>query len=182
MDKLKNALRSVLDGKPLPAELVEHIPDMESEEFQRGLLEGLAYTYGHKMPFNKYLGIEIAELTFERAVIQIASREELHGNYVQKILHGGVISAVMDLGGGMIAQVHAVRRMRKTSLGELFVRLSKMSTLNLRVDYLRPGAGASFRCVSRTVRAGNKVAVTQMEMFDEAQDLIAIGAGTYLVG
>ncbi|HPX90585.1 MAG TPA: hotdog domain-containing protein, partial [Spirochaetota bacterium] len=61
-------------------------------------------------------------------------------------------------------------------------RFSKMSTLNIRVDYLRPGSGKKFRCISYVIRAGNKIAVTRMDMFNDSDNLIATGTGTYLIG
>ena len=52
----------------------------------------------------------------------------------------------------------------------------------MRVDFLKPGAGEKFKCISKVERAGNKVAVTRMEMFNEKNELIAIGTGSYLIG
>jgi len=52
----------------------------------------------------------------------------------------------------------------------------------MRVDYLRPGAGDKFQSISRVVRAGNKVAVTQTEFLNMENKQIAIGTGSYLIG
>lgn len=182
MDKMRQTIKSILDGQPVSREMLTHVPDLNSEKVMGRILEILKDVYNQKMPFNRYLGIDVIDLTLERAIINITSREELQGNYMQKILHGGVISSVIDLSGGIIAQAHAIRQMKDVSVGELILRFGKMSTLNIRVDYLRPGAGKDFRCVSKVIRAGNKVAVAQMELFNDKDELISMGTGSYLIG
>jgi uncharacterized protein (TIGR00369 family) len=182
MDELQDTLQSVLSRQNLPEEFINTVPDITSENFRSTLITILLDAYNISMPFNKYLGAKVIELSPEKSVITISLREELFGNYVQKILHGGVISAIIDLSGGIIAQLHAIESMKGMNIGQIMNRFSRMSTLNMRVDYLRPGSGDSFRCIAWVVRAGNKVAVTQMEMFNDKNELIAIGTGSYLIG
>ncbi|HPD77767.1 MAG TPA: thioesterase family protein [Spirochaetota bacterium] len=183
MDKKKNiSTAEILNSASLPEDFLKSIPDFTKPEAIKVIIETLKEVYNSKMPFNVYLGIKVKELSLENAIIEIDSREELYGNYVQKILHGGVISAVIDLAGGIIAQTHAIHSMKGVSIAELISRFSKMSTLNIRVDYLRPGSGKKFRCISYVIRAGNKIAVTRMEMFNDSDNLIATGTGTYLIG
>jgi len=182
MDKIRQTITSVLDGQTVSNELLAQIPDLDSEKVMDRILDILKEIYNSKMPFNRYLGINVSDLTLERAIISISTREELQGNYMQKILHGGVISSVIDLSGRIIAQAHAMRQMKGVPVGEMIMRFAKMSTLNIRVDYLRPGAGKDFRCVSKVIRAGNKVAVAQMELFSEKDELISMGTGSYLIG
>ena len=182
MDKIQNSIDTLLNGTNLTEEYLKSRPDLSSPDALKIITAVLTEIYNSRMPFNSYLGIRVIELSLERAVIEIKSREELYGNYIQKILHGGVISAVIDLAGGIIAQTHAFLSMNGTTVAEQIARFSKMSTLNIRVDYLRPGAGDNFRCISRVVRAGNKVAVVQMELLNQDDVLIAIGTGSYLIG
>ena len=61
-------------------------------------------------------------------------------------------------------------------------RLSRMGTIDLRVDYLRPGRGERFTATSTLLRAGNKVAVARVELHNEAQVYIASATATYMVG
>ena len=157
-------------------------PDLQDEEVRKRVFSLLMYSYNHKMPFNKLIGIEVVELNLDRAVTLISSKYELYGNFVQKIMHGGVISSVLDLAGGIIAQTHAFSKMKNITIGELLIKFSLMSTLNMRVDFIRPGAGDKFNCISRVVRAGNKVAVAQMELLNADNKQVAIGTGSYLIG
>lgn len=182
MEKFQETINSVLNKLNLGKEHLDFVPDLTSERVMSSVFMMLTDAYNSKMPFNILLGIRVTELSLQRAVIEINSREELYGNFIQKILHGGVISSVIDLSGGIIAQAHALSKMNGVSIEEMINRFGMMSTLNMRVDYLRPGAGSRFQCISKVVRAGNKVAVVQMEMIDSENRQIAIGTGSYLIG
>ena len=57
----------------------------------------------------------------------------------------------------------------------------KMSTIDLRIDYLRPGRGKAFIADGKILRIGNKVAVTRMELHNDEGKLIAVGTGTYIL-
>jgi uncharacterized protein (TIGR00369 family) len=59
---------------------------------------------------------------------------------------------------------------------------SRTGTIDLRVDYLRPGRGAWFKANGRIMRAGRKLAVARMEMHNHDDLLIAVGTGTYMIG
>jgi uncharacterized protein (TIGR00369 family) len=182
MNVIEEFKSTLLEGKNLTEEYLQRKPDLSSPDAIQIMLEILKEVYNSKMPFNTYLGIKVTELNLDRAVIEIDAREELQGNYVKKILHGGAISAVIDLAGGIIAQSHAFAGMNGVTIAELIARFSKMSTLNIRVDYLRPGSGEKFKCIAKVLRAGNKVAVVQMEMLNDKNILIAAGTGSYLIG
>jgi len=182
MDKFQETVDSVLSKQSLGSDYLNTIPDVSSERVMSSIFSMLMDVYNSKMPFNVLLGIEVTELTLERAVISIQSREDLYGNFIHKILHGGVISSVIDLSGGVIAQAHALSQMKGLTIGQMMHRFSMMSTLNMRVDYLRPGSGNKFECISKVVRAGNKVAVVQMEMIDSENKQTAVGTGSYLIG
>ena len=57
-----------------------------------------------------------------------------------------------------------------------------MGTIDLRVDYLRPGRGKYFIATARIVRKGSRIAVTHMELHNDAGELIATGGAAYVVG
>ena len=108
--------------------------------------------------------------------------EQLIGNPLQNILHGGVIASVLDVAGGIMAVSSALGRLSDVAPAELIERVGKMSTIDIRTDYLRPGRGQHFTATARVIRAGNKVAVCRMELHNEQGVHIALGTGTYLVG
>ena len=109
-------------------------------------------------------------------------KDQLIGNQIHSILHGGVISAVLDTTGGATAIASAVEKMQGLSFEEISTRVSQIGTIDMRVDYLRPGRGAHFYATGTVMRTGNKIAVTRMELKNEKDLLIAVGTGTYIVG
>jgi uncharacterized protein (TIGR00369 family) len=145
------------------------------------LLEILGQMH-ENLAFNRLLGLKINYLGPNRAECRFSMKDEFIGNPVQGILHGGVISAVLDATGGINASVSALDRMKDLSTLEIGNRLSRMGTIDLRVDYLRPGKGTQFRATSTVMRTGRKVAVTRMELKNENDVLIAVGTGAYIIG
>ena len=137
-----------------------------------------------RLPFNQLLGLEVDHLEAERAGFRFDRRDELVGNFIQGILHGGVISAVLDTTGGMMATVSALGRMQAngSTAEEMAASFARYGTIDMRVDYLRPGRGERFVSSAAIMRTGRTVAVTRMELSNEAGDLIAVGAGAYKIG
>ncbi len=74
-----------------------------------------------------------------------------------------------------------VKKNSNCNLQEKLDRFSKLGTIDLRVDYLRPGCGKWFIASGYTLRTGKKVAVTRIELKNDQEDLIAVGTGTYVV-
>ena len=135
-----------------------------------------------KLPFNRVLGLEAVSLEKDRVCLRVDMREELVGNYIYGTLHGGVISAVLDAAGGMMAAAGVLHRMDGCSIEDAEQILTRLGTIDLRVDYLRPGKGRFYLAHSTMMRAGKKVAVTRMELYNDTEVLIAVGTGTYIVG
>ena len=71
--------------------------------------------------------------------------------------------------------------MEGASSEEKLERLAKFGTIDLRVDYLRPGRGKYFIAQGSVLRTGKKIAVTRMELHNDEKVLIAVGTGTYAV-
>ena len=138
--------------------------------------------YENRIPFDRVLGMKVVSLTMEKAEVRFEMRPDLVGNYVVGSLHGGVISAVLDALGGMTASTGVVMRMADRPVEEIAGALTRMGTIDLRIDYLRPGRGDYFRAAGTIMRTGKKVAVTRMELHNDQDVLIAVGTGTYLVG
>jgi uncharacterized protein (TIGR00369 family) len=163
--------------KEADVDLMDTIP-MET------ILEYLKIVYEEKMPFNKYLGIKIDSMTLDGVVVRIDMRDDLIGNFKKNILHGGVISAILDFTGGVIAQIHVLSEMKNAgaSLENLVNRLSNMGTIDMRIDYIRPGTGSHFLATGHILRLGNRVAVTRTEFVNDEGLLIAVGTSTYIAG
>jgi uncharacterized protein (TIGR00369 family) len=81
-----------------------------------------------------------------------------------------------------MAAMGLVQKNPQTHPQEFIDKLARLGTIDLRIDYLRPGRGQLFETSARILRAGNKVAVARMELHNEEGTLIAVGTGTYLIG
>jgi uncharacterized protein (TIGR00369 family) len=145
-------------------------------------MQYLKAMYEEKIPFNKILGFEVETLSVSKVVVGFAMRADLIGNYFLETLHGGVISAVLDATGGLSVSVSLLEKLQGEPEEEIEKRMARIGTIDLRVDYLRPGRGKTFRAVSAIMRTGRKVAVTRMELHNDEGVLVAVGTGTYIVG
>lgn len=134
------------------------------------------------IPFNQQLGIEIDNLSRQQVLMRMPMRAELVGNFVQGILHGGAIATLLDVAGGAMALIGACERLNELPVAERMARLARLGTIDLRIDYLRPGRGMSFIASAVPLREGNKVAVVRSELHNQDGVLIAVGTGTYLCG
>ncbi len=105
------------------------------------------------IPFNKHLGLTVELLQPGRAVLRVPWAENLVGDIFRPSVHGGVTSMLIDTAGGCacFTKLHDVR--------------DRASTVDLRVDYLRPMAGKDLYCQAELLRLGNHVAVCRMEVF-----------------
>lgn len=140
--------------------------------------------YYLQLPFNQVLGIRIDSLDYDsgRAVTGFDMKPELIGNFFAGILHGGVISSVVDLTGGLSALISCARLHRGKSMEEIGKKLAGSATIDVRVDYLRPGKGTVFTCSSEIIRAGSRIVVAKIDLYNENTKRIATGTGTYLIG
>jgi uncharacterized protein (TIGR00369 family) len=121
------------------------------------------------IPFNRYLGMQCTEITPSFVRIELPFRDDFIGDPVRRALHGGVISTLTDTAGGL-AVWSAIADIRR-----------RVSTIDLRVDYLRPGKPELVAVEARVVRQGNRVGVADMRLFhpSEPDEIIAVGKGVY---
>jgi len=120
------------------------------------------------IPFNRYLGITVtaAEVGFVR--LEIPFRPEFVGDPVRPALHGGIISTLIDTCGG-------------AAVWSALSPQDRVSTVDLRVDYLRPGEMAALIAEGTVVRLGNRVGVVDIRVFHPGREdhPIATGKGVY---
>ncbi|HNH36646.1 MAG TPA: thioesterase family protein [Rhodocyclaceae bacterium] len=145
------------------------------------LMQAIHAIFQERIPFNKVLGLEVVSLHHDRPEFRFEMRPDLVGNYARGILHGGVISAVLDTTGGMVAFLCLQQKLKDRPMAERIERFARIGTIDLRVDYLRPGVGKFFVCRGFPLRTGNKVAVARMELVNDSGDLISVGTAAYTV-
>lgn len=136
--------------------------------------------YVDAIPFHKYLGISVSNFDYEAAEMTLDWDNNLVGNTFQKSLHGGVTATLLDAVGGLVAVGSFLSREKDQSVDYIKKRIGRMGTVDLRIDYLRPGYGKQFIATARVIRAGRRVTVCRMEMHNDQNKIIAVGTGTYL--
>lgn len=105
------------------------------------------------IPFNRVLGIRVEQLVAGCCVLRLPWRDELIGDPMRPAVHGGVLSALADTAGGLAC------------FSLLTSPEDRVSTVDLRIDYLRPGPALDVLCHAKTIRMGNRVAVARMTLF-----------------
>ena len=121
------------------------------------------------IPFNAFLGVRAVHIHKELLRLEIPFRPELVGDPIRPALHGGVLSALADAcGGGAVW------------LGIEDVR-ARVSTIDLRIDYLRPAKLETLVAEARVVRLGNRVGVADVRLYNAASPevTVATGKGVY---
>ncbi|NTV86158.1 MAG: thioesterase family protein [Burkholderiaceae bacterium] len=150
-------------------------------EFEPEFITGLKAIFEEKIVFNQVLGLKITSLTPTKVTARIDMRPELVGHYSFNRVHGGVISAGLDAMGGLaVMAAIGARHMDESPLQRLH-RFAKLGTIDLRIDYLRPGISEYFELRAEVMRLGSRVASTRMEFLAADGKLLSTGAGAYIV-
>lgn len=153
---------------------------MDSAKKQQALLQHLTQAF-ISIPYNQMLGLNLDYLDKDHVTMSFAMKKELIGNFLHGILHGGVISAALDMAGGIVVMASAIYKHPHATIEELAEMVGKCSTVDLQVSYLRPGKGERFIAKGFLVKKGNKISFTRMELLNQDDELIATGNGTYLL-
>jgi uncharacterized protein (TIGR00369 family) len=117
-------------------------------------------------PFIRSLGLEVVVADHEKQELTVRTqlRPEFERAVGSKQWHGGVISALIDTVG---------------DYGLVMLIGHPLPTINFRVDYLRPAIDTSLTLVARVRRAGKSVGVVDIDVFNDACALVAIGRANY---
>jgi len=150
-------------------------------EFEEDFITGLKAIFEEKIVFNQVLGLKITSVLPERVTARIDMKPDLVGHYSYNRIHGGVISAGLDTTGALaVMAAIGARHMDETPEQRLH-RFGKLGTIDLRIDYLRPGIGSHFELRAEIMRLGSRVASTRMEFLGPDGKLLSCGSGAYIV-
>lgn len=118
-------------------------------------------------PFHQFLGVSFDEYEEGRVVVECPFREEFFVNESKGLVHGGVLSSLLDIAGH-----YAVL----SSVG------ARVPTVDLRTDYINPGRAGPFVVEAEVDRVGRNIAVADAEIRQERDDdteSVALGRGAY---
>lgn len=149
--------------------------------FEPEFTTALKEIFEEKIVFNEVLGLKVTELRPDGAVGRIDMKPELVGHFAYNRVHGGAISAGLDAMGGLaVMAALGAKHMDEPPLQRL-QRFSRLGTIDLRVDYLRPAIGSHFELRAQVLRLGSRVANIRMEFLGPDGLLLATGAAAYIV-
>ena len=141
----------------------------------------LTELWEQRLSFNQLLGLKVDSLDPDHPRLRLDMRPELVGHFLYGRLHGGVISAALDAAAGFALTLAIARKHPHEPTAQILQRFSRVGTIDLRVDYLRPGLGAHFIASAEVTRLGGRVASSLMRMHNHDGLLIATGAAAYVV-
>nr|WP_299339217.1 hotdog fold thioesterase [Allomuricauda sp.] len=119
-----------------------------------------------EIPIHKFLGLKVEKLEREFIRISVPFRDEFVGDIRKNRWHGGIMATIMDTVGGAIGYANF------ESQGD------SLSTIDLRVDYLRGAEARALTFEGELVRMGNRIMVTKMKALQD-DILVAEGKGVY---
>ncbi|CAG1019971.1 acyl-CoA thioesterase [Burkholderiaceae bacterium] len=152
-----------------------------ADGFEPEFITLLKEMFEQRIVFNQVLGLKIDTIDAEGVSGHIEMRRELIGHYAHQRLHGGVISASLDAMGGLAVMAAIGVRHLDEPPAQRLQRFGKLGTIDLRIDYLRPGIGERFELRAQVMRLGSRVASTRMEFLGADGKLLSTGAGAYIV-
>lgn len=132
--------------------------------------EELSEIIENSIPFNRYLGVKVDLFTRGETVIRIEPKPEFTGDPKRPALHGGLIATLADTSAGF-------------AVFSMLIKPSTTSTIDLRVDYLRPGnVDQVLFAHSKVLRYGSRVCFTQTTIHQGSIDSpVAVSSATYSV-
>ena len=119
-----------------------------------------------EIPIHKYFGLKVEVIEKEFIKVRVPFRKDLVGDIRTNHWHGGIIATILDSVGGAIG------------IANFNSSEDKLSTIDLRVDYLRFADGNDLVFEGKLVRMGNRIMVTKMKALQE-DVLVAEGKGVY---
>jgi len=115
-------------------------------------------------PYQRFLGLKLVRYEEGKVEIDMPFRDEFLREDGSDWLHGGILSALIDIAGD-----YAVY----TRTG------GDVPTVDLRIDYLRPAKRGRLTAIARTVKVGRRVSIADVEVRDQQGEVVAIGRGVY---
>lgn len=125
--------------------------------------------FNELIPFHKTLGLRLEDVSEGFAKVLISFNPTLVGDPRIQAMHGGVLASAMDAAGGLAGMTTL------TSMED------KISTIDMRIDYLRSARACDIWVEGQVTRNGNRIVATYMKAYKEDGTVVAEGRGVYNV-
>lgn len=158
-------------------------PEVESAvfAFEPEFMAILQHITEELVPFNKVLGLKLDSVNATTVTASMEMTPQLVGHPAIQRIHGGAISAALDAIAGAAVMCAVSAKHMDEPVMQRTQRFGRLGTIDLRVDYMRPGIGARFVVRAEVLRLGSRVATTRMEFVGAQGELLAVGMAAYIV-
>ena len=120
--------------------------------------------------FWRHLGVEVDDARPGWVRLRVSVRDELR-NAVAAPVHGGVLSALVDMAvGGALGTMHEAS---EGGVGQ--------TTLDLNVSFLADAGDGDLIAEGRILRKGSTIAFGEASITDGGGRLLAVGRATYMI-
>lgn len=152
-------------------------PEMQFEPEMLAVLQHITEEF---VPFNQVLGLKLHSANATTVTAGMEMQPALVGHPAIQRIHGGAISAALDAMAGVAVMCAISAKHMDEPVMQRAQRFAKLGTIDLRVDYLRPGIGTRFTVRAEVLRLGARVATTRMDFLGEDGVLLATGMAAYI--
>ena len=149
-------------------------------QFEPEFIAALRDIYEEKILFNQWMGLKVESIKATGIVASLAMKPELVGHFAYHCIHGGVISAVLDAMGSLAVMAAMGAKHMDEPVAKRLERFTRHSTIDLRIDFLRPGIGEKFIVHAEAMRVGARVGNARMEFCSADGKLLSTGTAAYL--
>ena len=156
-------------------------PPPRRSDAEQARLETALKDHIQNVAFNQVLGLVAESVRPPQPRIRLDMRPALIGTHEYRRLHGGAVATTLDVMGGLALMIALGEKHANETSEQVLHRFVRMGTIDLRVDYLRPGLGAHFIATAEVTRLGGRLGSTQLRLVDDQGTLIATGAANYVV-
>lgn len=125
--------------------------------------------FAAEIPFLKALSASVETIERGRCRLSLPWQEHLVGDTSTGIVHGGVITTLLDSASG-------------TAVFSVIPRVMQIATLDLRIDYLRPAMpNADIIAEAECYRLSKNIAFVRGRAFQESDREIASSLATFML-
>jgi uncharacterized protein (TIGR00369 family) len=156
-----------------PADFPDHLV------LEPDYIAALSEIYEEKIVFNQWMGLKVLSIKPKGIEASLTMKPELVGHFAYHRIHGGVISAVLDAMGSLAVMAAMGAKYKHEPLATRLARFAGHSTIDLRIDFLRPGIGDTFTIRAAAVRVGARLGNARMEFCGADGKLLSTGTAAY---
>ncbi len=141
-----------------------------TEEERAKTLAVINETFAKAVPHNAALGLQVIDFARDAITIRLPFDPLWIGNPLTRVIHGGVVTALIDATCG-------------ASVFMAIFNPTPIATLDLRIDYLKPAVpDRAVYCRAQCYKLTKHVAFTRAVAYQESEnDPVASAAGAFML-